>query len=90
MKATVKKNTSVAVEIEYPRLMVCKEDIEDSCNCKDPLIVLFANEWQGIVICGHNADDFKDAEGQGDLSWEHSDYTFVPFVGEIVLSSDGK
>jgi len=90
MKAVVKKNSSVAVEIEYPRLMVRKEDLDDSCYCKDPLIVLFANENQGIVICGHDADDFRDCERNGDFDWSYSAHEFVPFIGEITLSSDGK
>lgn len=89
MKVTVKKNTTVPTDVEYPRLMVCKEDLEDSCNCKNPLIVLFANKTQGIVISGHNCDEFRDAEFEGDFDWTYSDYHFVPFIGELTLSSDG-
>lgn len=90
MKVSVRKNSSVVIGIEYPRLMVSKDDLEDSCHCKDPLIVLFADEYQGIVISGHNSEDFRFDERNGNLDWTNSDYNFVPFVGEIVLTSDGK
>lgn len=90
MKATIKKNSTVFVEIEYPRLMVCKEDLDDSNHSKNPLIVLFANQNQGIVISGHNADDFRSEEADGNFEWGYSDYTFIPFIGEITLTSESR
>lgn len=90
MKVKIVTNKSEPIGIEYPRLMIDKEDIEN--NSKNPLIVLFVNENQGIVISAHPDDlvGYRENELNGDFDWGDSVccVNFVPFIGEITLTGE--
>lgn len=87
MKINIVENKSDPTQVMYPRLMIDRKDIDKAC--KNPLIVLFFNQEQGIVITGNpkHMKEYREAEMNGDVYWgnDQSDVDFVPFLGEITL-----
>lgn len=87
MKVKIVENKSDPTGIIYPRLMISKDDINS--GYENPLIVLFYNPDQGIVLSGDpkHMKDYRECELNDDVGWgkDQSGVDFVPFLGEITL-----
>ena len=87
MKTIIVQNKSTPEHVLYPKLMIDRECLNN--KSKEPLIVLFINEIQGVVISAPKEDikNYREEEFFGNLDWSKgaTDITFVPFIGEITL-----
>lgn len=90
MKAVIVENKSDPTRIQYPCLMISQEDVLS--KRVEPLVVMFVNEWQGVVISAPKNDlaDYRESEFNGNFDWSEANtcIKFVPFIGEITLTGE--